>query len=46
VCVETTRTNSNVRVEAVHELRKIREDYVIGIVGLFKRLPQERTNLK
>jgi hypothetical protein len=33
VCVETTRTNSNARVEAVHELRKIREDYVIGIIG-------------
>jgi hypothetical protein len=33
VYVETTRTNSNVRVEAAHELRKIREDYVIGIIG-------------
>jgi hypothetical protein len=32
VCVDTTRTNSNVRVEAVHELRKIREDNVIGII--------------
>jgi hypothetical protein len=31
--VDTTRTNSNVRVEAVHELRKIREDNVIGIIG-------------
>jgi hypothetical protein len=40
VCVDTTRTNSNVRVEAVHELRKIREDYIIGIIGkLFVRSP-------
>jgi hypothetical protein len=30
---DTTRTNSNVRVEAVHKLRQIRQINFIGIIG-------------
>jgi hypothetical protein len=33
VGVNTTRTNSNVRVEAVHELRQIGQENVIGIIA-------------
>jgi hypothetical protein len=33
VGVDTTRTNSNVRVEAIYELRQGRQDNVIGIIS-------------
>jgi hypothetical protein len=33
VGVDTTRANSNVRVEVVHELRQIRQDKFVGIIG-------------